>query len=186
MHKFGLPASSILNVGISLSNFPHWLLHGSLDSFFFKWPTSPHLQQWTSPVSGSFTCPIALADLDLQWFAKHPPCDIRNIFSKVLCDQSPLVPQFWFLGGHGHLTLSEISFANFVLAIQTVLQPKMFLDFLSWPSCAGSHAITYQWETPLVVISLPFIYFCKCIICQSIQPVSINLYILIFDLPCLT
>ena len=29
IHEFGLPASSILNVGISLSNYsPNWLLHG--------------------------------------------------------------------------------------------------------------------------------------------------------------
>ena len=39
-----------------------------------------------------------------------------------------------FLGGHGYITLSEISFTKFVLPMQTVLQPEIFLDFLSWPS----------------------------------------------------
>ena len=57
-----------------------------------------------------------------------PPCDIGNIFSVVLCDQSPLVPQFWFLSGHGHLTLTIMSFANFVLPILILLHPEMFLD----------------------------------------------------------
>ena len=58
-----------------------------------------------------------------------PPCDIRNIFSEVLCNLFPLVPQFCFLGCYGHLNSIEISFTNFVLPVQIVLQPEMFLDF---------------------------------------------------------
>ena len=171
-YEFGLPGSSNLNVGISLSNilfplaspwfecmsFPgsclaylgsqscffmccwYWYLL-SFEQFLFKWPTSPYLQQWTSPVSSFFTCSIALADLHLQCLAKCPSHDRRNIFSEVLCDQSPLVPQFWFLGGHGPMALSEISFPAWNVSgfsFMTVMHRK------SW----------YNWliKTPLVVI----------------------------------
>ena len=92
---------------------------------------SPHFQQRTSHVSGSLTCVTAITNIDLQCFPNVSLCNIRNIFSKVLFGQSPLVPQFWFLGGHGHLTLSEMSFANFVPPMEIVLQPEMSLDFLS-------------------------------------------------------
>ena len=95
----------------------------------FMWPTYLYLQQQTSPVSCSLTCTIASTDLDLQCFAKCSPCDIRNIFSEVLCDLFTFIPQFCLLGHHGHLILIEISFTNLILPMQIVLQPKMFLDF---------------------------------------------------------
>ena len=60
----------------------------------------------------------------------NAPPDIRNIFSEVLCSQSALVPQFWFLNGYSHLTLIEISFTNFLLSMQTVLQPEMFFFWI--------------------------------------------------------
>ena len=119
---------------------------------FLKWPTSPNLQQWTSAISGSLPYAIALTDLDLQCFAKCTPCNIRNISSEeVLCDLFTLVTQFYLLGCHGHLTLIEISVTNYVLPMHILLQPEMFLDFLSWPSCTGGHDLTYQWKTPLAV-----------------------------------
>ena len=92
MHEFGLPASSTLNVGTSLSNllsplastwiectsFPGSCFSdlGSWSSLYvllilvstvlFKWPTSLHHQQWLSSVSGSLTCAFTLTGLDLQ------------------------------------------------------------------------------------------------------------------------
>ena len=55
----------------------------------------------------------------------------KKHFSEILCGLFPLVPQFCLLGRHGHLTLLEIFFANFILTMQIALQPEMFLDFLS-------------------------------------------------------
>ena len=52
-----------------------------------------------------------------------PPCYIRNIFFKVLCDLFPLLPQFCLFGSHVHLTLTNISFSNFVQSLQFELQP---------------------------------------------------------------
>ena len=118
------------------------------DGAVFKWPTFPYLQQGTSPVSGSFSCTIALTDLDLQYFAKCPPCNIRNILFEVLCDLLPLIPYFYLFSFHAHLTLIEISFSNFVLPMQIVLQPEMIFGFSLMTFMHRKSWYSLQWKNP--------------------------------------
>ena len=150
IHEFWLPASLVLNVSMSLSNLlpplaSSWLsvlvslvlvllilvnslvisvllilVSTFLWAAFFRLPTSPHLPTanlthllFLYPCCCMNWCRLTLS------FQMSPPL-------VVICDLSPLVPQFWFLVGHGHLTLSEIFFTNFVLPMQTVLQFEFF------------------------------------------------------------
>ena len=140
-----LPASSILNVVISLSNLlpPNGFFHGFsvLVSLVVSFVFSVLLilvstARCTASFQLTHFSPSPTVTLSCLWFLylcyciklsrlsvlpnAHPLCDI-NIFSEVSCDQSSLVPQFWIFGGHGDLTLSEIPFTNFVLSMQTVV-----------------------------------------------------------------
>ena len=121
----------------------HWLLHGlsvlvsmilvmltlvaSLVSSLLLllvsvlWTVSFHVTHSSTSPTVNLTClwfpylAVALTDVGLQCIAKCSPHDMINIFSEALCDLFPSVLQFYLLCCHGHLTLIEISFSNFVL-----------------------------------------------------------------------